>query len=69
MSRHKFKIGKLVYYRAESASGTYQITQLLSPEGDEYQYRIKSVREPHERVAKEHELVAQRDLSAPRHQR
>ena len=56
MSRHKFKIGQLVYYRAESASGTYQITQLLPPEGDEYQYRIKSVREPHERVAKEHEL-------------
>ena len=69
MSRHKFKIGQLVYYRAESTSGTYQITQLLPPEGDEYQYRIKSVREPHERVAKEHELVAQRDLSAPRHQR
>ena len=56
MSRHKFKIGQLVYYRAESASGTYQITQLLPPEGDEYQYRVKSVREPHERVAKEHEL-------------
>ena len=52
MSRHKFKIGQLVYYRAESASGTYQITQLLPPEGDDYQYRIKSVREPHERVAK-----------------
>ena len=69
MSRHKFKIGQLVYYRAESASGTYQITQLLPPEGDEYQYRIKSVREPHGRVAKEHELVARRDLSAPRHQR
>ena len=58
MSRHKFKIGQLVYYRAESASGTYQITQLLPPEGDEYQYRIKSVREPHERVAKEHALGA-----------
>ena len=56
MSRHKFKIGQLVYYRAESAPGTYQITQLLPPEGEEYQYRIKSVREPHERVAKEHEL-------------
>jgi hypothetical protein len=56
MSRHKFKIGQLVYYRPESASGTYQVTQLLPPEGEEYQYRIKSVREPHERVAKEHEL-------------
>ena len=70
MTAHRFKIGELVdYFSRESASGAYQITQLLPPEGDEYQYRIKSVREPHERVAKEHELVAQRDLSAPRHQR
>jgi hypothetical protein len=55
--RHKFKIGQLVnYFSRESASGAYQITKLLPQEGDEYQYRIKSVTEPHERVAKEHEL-------------
>ena len=57
MSRHKFKIGQSVYYLvSESASGTYQVTQLLPPEGDEFQYRIKNAREPHERVAKENEL-------------
>jgi hypothetical protein len=56
MSRHEFKIGQLVFCHAESASGTYLVTQLLPPEGEEYQYRIKSVREPHERVAKEHRL-------------
>jgi hypothetical protein len=57
MIGHKYKIGQLVnYFSLESASGTYQITQLLPPEGDEYQYRIKSAREPHERVTKEHEL-------------
>ena len=57
MSRHKFKIGQSVYYLGrQSASGTYQVTQLLPPEGDEFQYRIKNAREPHERVAREHEL-------------
>jgi hypothetical protein len=57
MNRHQFKVGQSVYYLGrESASGTYQITQLLPPEGGEYQYRIKSAREPHERVAREHEL-------------
>jgi hypothetical protein len=57
MTAHKFKIGQLVDYSSrESASGAYQITQLLPPEGADYQYRIKSAREPHERVAKEHEL-------------
>jgi hypothetical protein len=34
----------------------YTITQLLPPEGDDYQYKIKSAAEPHERVAKESQL-------------
>jgi hypothetical protein len=28
----------------------------LPPEGDDYQYRIKNVNEPHERVVKESQL-------------
>ena len=57
MSGHKFKIGQLVtYHGRERAPGVYQITQLLPPEGDEFQYRIKNINEPHERVAKESEL-------------
>jgi hypothetical protein len=36
--------------------GVYKITQLLPPEGDDRQYRIKSAEEPHERVAKESQL-------------
>ena len=57
MSGHKFKIGQLVNYLSpERAPGVYQITQLLPPEGAAFQYRIKSRKEPHERVAKEHEL-------------
>ena len=57
MSRHKYKIGQLVdYLGRERASGVYQITQLLPPQREAFQYRIKNVNEPHERVAKESEL-------------
>jgi hypothetical protein len=57
MSGHKFKVGQLVNYLGrERAAGVYQVTQLLPPEGEVFQYRIKNVNEPHERSAKEHEL-------------
>jgi hypothetical protein len=59
MSDHKYKIGQLVNYLSrERASGVYQVTQLLPPEGAAFQYRIKNANEPHERVAKEHELLS-----------
>ena len=38
------------------ASADYKVTYLLPPEGDDYQYRIKSAAEPHERVLKESQL-------------
>jgi hypothetical protein len=57
VSGHKYKIGQLVSYLSRDAtSGVYQVTQLLPPEGEAFQYRIKNANEPHERVAKEHEL-------------
>jgi hypothetical protein len=57
MTRRKFKVGQLVYCTSrESVSGLYEVTQLLPPEGDVFQYRIKNAKEPHERVVKEHEL-------------
>ena len=57
VSGHKYKIGQLVSYLSRDAtSGVYQVTQLLPPEGEALQYRIKNANEPHERVAKEHEL-------------
>ena len=57
VSGHKFKIGQLVdYLGRERASGVYEVTQLLPPEGGAFQYRIKNANEPHERIAKEHEL-------------
>ena len=61
VSSHKFKIGQSVSYTsrplgAGTVSGLYKITQLLPPEGDDFQYKIKSAVEPHERVAKESQL-------------
>jgi hypothetical protein len=42
VSGHKFKIGQLVSYLGrERAPGVYQITQLLPPEGEAFQYRIR----------------------------
>ena len=61
LSDHKFKVGQSVNFaygrRGQSgSSGIYKVTQLLPPEGDERQYRIKSAAEPHERVVKETEI-------------
>jgi hypothetical protein len=61
VSTHKFEIGQMVYYTsglygAGSAHGVYQIKQLLPPEGDDFQYGIKSTAEARERVAKESQL-------------
>ena len=61
LSGHKFKIGQAVHftsgpYGRGGTSGVYQVTQLLPPEGDDRQYRIKSANEPHERVVKESQL-------------
>ena len=58
---HKFKIGQSVSfisgpYGRGDTSAIYKITQLLPPQGDDYQYRIKSSNEPHERVVKESQL-------------
>jgi hypothetical protein len=62
MPEHKFKIGQSVQFTSGpfgrgAATGIYKVTQLLPPEGDEYQYRIKSAREPHERVVKESQMA------------
>jgi len=61
VSSHKFKIGQAVYYTsglygAGSSRGVYKIIQLLPPEGDDFQYKIKSAAEANERVAKESQL-------------
>jgi hypothetical protein len=64
MAEHKFKIGRMVYFHPRSsgidapANRPYQITQRSPPTGGEYQYRIRSPYEEHERSASENELRA-----------
>jgi hypothetical protein len=58
---HKFKVVQSVSFTSGpfgggGTNGIYKVTQLLPPEGDDYQYRIKSASEPHERVVKESQL-------------
>ncbi|HTV29528.1 MAG TPA: hypothetical protein VMF32_17290 [Xanthobacteraceae bacterium] len=58
---HKFKVGQSVSFTSGpfgrgGVSGVYKVMQLLPAEGDDFQYRIKSASEPHERVVKESQL-------------
>ncbi len=45
-----------MYLGREKAAGTYKVTQLMPPEGGDFQYRIRNNTEPHERVVKESDL-------------
>jgi hypothetical protein len=61
VNEHKFKVGQSVSFTSGpfgrgSTSGIYKVTLLLPAEGGDYQYRIKSATEPHERVVKESQL-------------
>ena len=57
---NKFKLGEMVTltqgFRTSAAAGDYEITHLLPDNDFGPQYRIKSVSEKHERVARETEL-------------
>jgi hypothetical protein len=57
---HKFKIGEIVILRPVSRNvpgGAYEVTKQLPHNGREFEYRIKSASESHERVASESELT------------
>ena len=58
---HKFKIGEIVTVRPAVSrnvpGGVYEVTKLLPHNGSEFEYRIKSANEEHERVARESELT------------
>jgi hypothetical protein len=61
MASHKFKIGEIVTIRPALSrnvpGGLYEVTKQLPHNGREFEYRIKGVNEPHERVAGESELT------------
>ena len=59
---HKFTVGQLVQFHPDrneqgsAARGPYEVTKRLPHNGREYEYRIKSQREEHERIARENQL-------------
>ena len=60
MPDHKFKIGQTVFLVRSIATnlpgGAYVITKQLPERDGEFEYRIKSVTEPHERAVRESQL-------------
>jgi len=61
MPSHKFQIGETVYVRPAISrnvpGGAYAVTKQLPHNGREFEYRIKSASEGHERVVRESELT------------
>jgi len=60
MLSHKFRIGQRVEFNPASSRnvprGSYEIKKRLPESRGEFEYQIKSVDEPHERVVRESEL-------------
>ena len=61
MASHKFHLGEIVSLRAvvnrNVPGGAYEVTKQLPHNEREFEYRIKSASEEHERVALESELT------------
>ncbi len=61
MKSHKFAVGQTVRFSpgSKSYSGpgdNYKVVRLLPAEANDYQYRVKSSTDGHERVVKESQL-------------
>jgi hypothetical protein len=60
MPLYKFQIGQTVFLTASPRlnipGGAYIVTKKLPEHNGEFEYRVKSVNEPHERVVREGEL-------------
>ena len=64
MAEHKFQAGQRVTLAANiinrsTAGGSYVVTKQLPERDGEFEYRIKSASETHERVARESELASE----------
>ena len=61
MASHKFHVGEILSLRPVVSrnvpGGAYEVTKQLPHNGREFEYRIKSANEDHERVARESELT------------
>jgi hypothetical protein len=63
MATHKFKLGQSVYLQAtrsnrDASRGAYAVTRQLPERDGQFEYQIKSLSEPHERVVKESDISA-----------
>jgi len=60
MHAHKFHIGETVELlppiSRHASGGVYVVTKKLPERAGEYEYRIKSINEPHERLVRESDL-------------
>jgi len=58
MPTHKFHIGQTVFLipTLSAPGGAYVVTKRMPERDGEFQYRVKSVNEPHERVVRESEM-------------
>ena len=62
MTLHKYAVGDAVRFtparsdRSSAPSGSYRVTQLLPEEQGDYQYRVKSAHDAHERIVLESQL-------------
>ena len=60
MHVHKFHIGETVQLlppiSRHASGGVYEVTKKLPERAGEYEYRINSLNEPHERVVRESDL-------------
>jgi hypothetical protein len=58
MPTHKFKIGQTVFLSPSLniPGGAYVVTRKLPEREGEFEYRVKSANEPHERVVRESQL-------------
>ena len=61
MVAHIFKVGQVVGARAtlltDTPPGPYEIMRLLPPAGMANQYRVKSLKNGHERVVREDDML------------
>ena len=63
MAAHKFKVGQLVTLHSKRhgvLAEQFEVVRLLPPANGDFQYRIRSTRDGHERVVVESELSASR---------
>ena len=65
MPDHKFHIGQIVFLdpslERNLPGGAFIITKKLPEHDGEFEYRVKSINEPHERVVRENQLRAAGD--------